>query len=134
MSSVEQKNCSSCEEGFTCGAKADDERCWCDALPHLPLTAIEASDCLCPKCLSDTIQSLDSSRTQTEEHVRDAMGTGVDPQSLPIEGEDYYSEGGAIVFTARYHLRRGYCCDSGCRHCPYESRSREQASEQVSQS
>jgi len=36
-----------------------------------------------------------------------------------IEGLDYYSEGAAIVFTARYLLMRGYCCESGCRHCPY---------------
>jgi hypothetical protein len=36
-----------------------------------------------------------------------------------IEGEDYYLEGAAIVFTARYLLRRGHCCESGCRHCPY---------------
>ncbi|MEO0903077.1 MAG: DUF5522 domain-containing protein, partial [Bacteroidota bacterium] len=19
----------------------------------------------------------------------------------------------------QYHLKRGYCCESGCRHCPY---------------
>ena len=37
----------------------------------------------------------------------------------PVEGEDYYREGATIVFTARYHLRRGYCCESGCRHCPF---------------
>jgi hypothetical protein len=36
-----------------------------------------------------------------------------------VGGEDYYSEGDAIVFTERYHLRRGYCCESGCRHCPF---------------
>lgn len=36
-----------------------------------------------------------------------------------VEGEDYYVEHGRWVFTAAYHLRRGYCCDSGCRHCPY---------------
>lgn len=24
-----------------------------------------------------------------------------------------------MVFTEAYHLRRGYCCKSGCRHCPY---------------
>jgi hypothetical protein len=40
------------------------------------------------------------------------------PESL-VEGEDFYWEGDAMVFTARYHLRRGYCCDSGCRNCPY---------------
>jgi len=37
----------------------------------------------------------------------------------PVEGEDFYREGAYIVFTARYHLRRGHCCESGCRHCPY---------------
>lgn len=36
------------------------------------------------------------------------------------EGVDYYWEGPAMVFTAGYLLRRGYCCQSGCRHCPYE--------------
>ncbi|RIH87592.1 hypothetical protein Mlute_00901 [Meiothermus luteus] len=35
------------------------------------------------------------------------------------EGEDYYLEGGFLVFTAAYHRKRGYCCGSGCRHCPY---------------
>jgi hypothetical protein len=24
-----------------------------------------------------------------------------------------------MVFTKAYHLRRGHCCQSGCRHCPY---------------
>ena len=23
------------------------------------------------------------------------------------------------VFTAEFLARRGYCCESGCRHCPY---------------
>jgi iron complex transport system substrate-binding protein len=35
------------------------------------------------------------------------------------EGRDYYSENGAVVFTENYLQRRGYCCGSGCRHCPY---------------
>ena len=39
-----------------------------------------------------------------------------------VEGEDFYREGAAIVFTARFHLRRGHCCASGCRHCPYEEK------------
>ena len=33
--------------------------------------------------------------------------------------EDYYMEGPYMVFTAAYHLKRGYCCGSACRHCPY---------------
>jgi iron complex transport system substrate-binding protein len=36
-----------------------------------------------------------------------------------IEGKDYDLENGAMVFTADYLQRRGYCCDSGCRNCPY---------------
>jgi len=39
-----------------------------------------------------------------------------------IEGEDYYREGDFLVFTRLYHLKRGYCCGSGCRHCPYDPR------------
>ena len=35
------------------------------------------------------------------------------------EGEDYYVENGFLVFTEEFHLKRGHCCDSGCRHCPY---------------
>ena len=35
------------------------------------------------------------------------------------EGRDYYDENGRMVFTASYLQRRGYCCGSGCRHCPY---------------
>ena len=34
--------------------------------------------------------------------------------------ELYYFENGKVVFTTEYHIERGYCCGSGCRHCPYE--------------
>lgn len=37
-----------------------------------------------------------------------------------FDKEDYYlTPEGYIVFTERYHLKRGYCCQSGCRHCPW---------------
>ena len=36
-----------------------------------------------------------------------------------VKGVDYYMEGDNLVFTAVYLLKRGYCCNSGCRHCPY---------------
>jgi len=43
-----------------------------------------------------------------------------DPATAPpLDPEDFYLEEEAVVFTAAYHLKRGYCCDSGCRHCPY---------------
>ena len=31
----------------------------------------------------------------------------------------FYMENGLMVFTRAFHLKRGYCCQSGCRHCPY---------------
>ncbi len=36
-----------------------------------------------------------------------------------VEGVDYYMENGFTVFTAIYLQKRGFCCQSGCRHCPY---------------
>jgi hypothetical protein len=39
---------------------------------------------------------------------------------IPVEEGDYYlTPEGYRCFTERYHLKRGYCCKSGCRHCPY---------------
>ncbi|MFO0615005.1 MAG: DUF5522 domain-containing protein [Polyangiaceae bacterium] len=37
-----------------------------------------------------------------------------------VQGIDYYLENGKFVFTSTYHLKRGYCCNSTCRHCPYK--------------
>ena len=37
------------------------------------------------------------------------------------EGEDFYiNDKGQFVFTEAYHLKRGTCCENGCRHCPYD--------------
>ena len=36
-----------------------------------------------------------------------------------VPGRDFYIENGRWVFTAHFLRRRGYCCQSGCRHCPY---------------
>ena len=43
-----------------------------------------------------------------DEAVRAQRRTYIDPQT------------GYTVFTAVAHLLRGYCCGSGCRHCPYD--------------
>jgi hypothetical protein len=38
-----------------------------------------------------------------------------------FEPDEYYlSPEGYIIFTEKYHLKRGYCCQSGCRHCPWK--------------
>jgi hypothetical protein len=39
--------------------------------------------------------------------------------SEPLRPEDFYMDGPYLVFTAAYHQRRGFCCNSDCRHCPY---------------
>lgn len=42
------------------------------------------------------------------------------PEQEPLqEGVDFYWENGLFVFTEQYHKKRGHCCGSGCRHCPY---------------
>ncbi|HEY1807783.1 MAG TPA: DUF5522 domain-containing protein [Acidobacteriaceae bacterium] len=55
-------------------------------------------------------------------------------QRTPIEGEDFYREGPYVVFTEAYHRRRGYCCGSGCRHCPWRGEQSPAASQQGSSS
>lgn len=51
--------------------------------------------------------------TEQKKSVESASGEPL------VEGIDYYVENGLYVFTANYLLERGYCCQSGCRHCPY---------------
>lgn len=46
-----------------------------------------------------------------------------DPQERPAAGdqedEDFYWDGPYMVFTEKFLRERGFCCQSGCRHCPY---------------
>lgn len=37
-----------------------------------------------------------------------------------VEGDDFYFENGLMVLTESFLRRRGFCCKSGCRHCPYQ--------------
>jgi Family of unknown function (DUF5522) len=41
----------------------------------------------------------------------EALGAGADTYVDPRSGY--------TVLTALYLARRGHCCESGCRHCPY---------------
>jgi Family of unknown function (DUF5522) len=45
------------------------------------------------------------------------------------DNKDYYIENGFYVFTEQYHLKRGYCCKSGCRHCPWSYKKKINKSE-----
>lgn len=91
------KTCEKCRQSFSCGAPTGD--CWCMSLPIAKEIPATFTDCLCPKCLPDFLPK----------------------DSAPlVEGVDYYlDENKNFVFTEAHHLKRGHCCHSGCRHCPY---------------
>ncbi|MFA6239046.1 MAG: DUF5522 domain-containing protein [Bacteriovorax sp.] len=39
--------------------------------------------------------------------------------NLVLKIDYYINDDGNLVFTEQYLLKRGYCCQSGCLHCPY---------------
>ncbi|MEY3342718.1 MAG: hypothetical protein RL090_402 [Bacteroidota bacterium] len=47
-----------------------------------------------------------------------------------FDPEDYYlSPEGYIIFTEAYHLKRGYCCNSNCRHCPWKQKKSDESTQ-----
>ncbi|MBC7535286.1 MAG: hypothetical protein H7258_06295 [Ferruginibacter sp.] len=40
--------------------------------------------------------------------------------ALVLDEDFYFNEQGFVVLTEKYHLKKGYCCGNGCRHCPYQ--------------
>jgi hypothetical protein len=97
--------------------------CWCEqvVLPNSTLRRILAElpdqRCLCRGCLETIAAHPD---IQWEELVAKVRPVA----QFPPSPGDFYMEGEAVVFTAQYHLRRGWCCGSGCRHCPFGSAAR----------
>jgi hypothetical protein len=87
-----------CQLGTTAAYKGP---CWCERteFPEALLARVPAElrrcACICRACVAAT-------------------------QNTPPPA-DFYRDPvtGFVVFTEAYHRRRGYCCDSGCRHCPY---------------
>ena len=41
------------------------------------------------------------------------------PETLVPEEDYTINSMGDLVFTAQYHLKRGFCCQSACLNCPY---------------
>jgi hypothetical protein len=81
--------------------------CWCARvqIPEALLARVPAElrnkACICRECVMDFHRK----------------NTGTRQAVMP--GDFYFGPGGLMVFTEAYLLRRGYCCGSGCRHCPY---------------
>jgi len=53
-----------------------------------------------------------------DENNKNTTSEGKKPELLG-DGDYYLTPEGYKCFTEQYHLKRGYCCQSGCRHCPY---------------
>lgn len=93
--------------GGGCGARATDAtpKCWCRfvEMPGALLARVPSGSrsCVCHACVA---------------RARRAMPW----KPLARAGEFYLPDDGRLVFKERYHLRRGYCCGNGCRHCPYD--------------
>ena len=48
-----------------------------------------------------------------------------------VEGIDFYFENGLMVLTAHFLKKRGYCCNNGCRHCPYPKENEPESIEKI---
>jgi hypothetical protein len=102
--------CGGANECQLCSSAAYKGPCWCMKvkIPDELLNRISAEArnraCVCRGCVM--------------KFHRDRMDPVAAPKILP---GDFYFDGGLMVFTAAYHLRRGYCCDNGCRHCPFKT-------------
>lgn len=47
----------------------------------------------------------------------------VQREKVKLLPSDFYIENGLRVMTEDYHIKRGYCCGNGCRHCPFEPKA-----------
>lgn len=106
-----EDRCPLCGQANACrrafGGDPGPKPCWCESvsIPAEVLVgippALQGKACLCQACTRS--DPGDSASTPDE-----------------TEADSYFTEDGRMVFTRAYHLRRGYCCGSGCRHCPFE--------------
>ena len=116
---MEILKCSRCSKSFSCGAEISDASCWCHELPPF-LSVKEGNTCICKTCLVEEANKQIDVLIDKWKAASNESGMFYDYQSSQnVEGIDFYCEKGNVVFTQWFHLKRGYCCESGCRHCPY---------------
>jgi len=112
------KHCSLCNDSFDCGADRPEIRCWCETYPEImPLARHE--DCQCPGCLGRTIGNCIDALIRTSDTATMVRMAAAYRSDHFLENIDYTIEDGKYVFSTWFHLKRGRCCGSGCRHCPY---------------
>ncbi len=72
---------------------------------------------------SGLFETIAMTRKSEQMEIETAETNNKEPASLR-EGIDFYFENGLMVLTAHFLRRRGYCCNNGCRHCPYPDRKK----------
>ena len=112
MSENKIKVCQRCQNSFECRMN-DIATCQCSTVTIDQAThdflAKTNFDCLCKNCLVHFNKLVLECQPLTFPN---------NPRMLE-NGLHYYMDGGYFVFTEQYHLLRGNCCKSGCRHCAY---------------
>lgn len=103
--------CKRCNQHFECNVDSIAV-CQCNTVKLKPetLTFLEKTSwgCLCAACLD-----------QIDKKIEMTKNVLFPTASELKEQVHYYIENGLWVFTEYYHMLRGHCCKSGCRHCPY---------------
>ena len=101
------KDCSRCGTIIQCKAN-NISQCDCakiEITQHTTEFLKETKyNCLCNECLA---------------HVDHLVTIADEIPKKMIPKIHYYTENGNYVFTELYHIQRGYCCGSRCRHCAY---------------
>lgn len=99
--------CGEPNECQLCSPATYKGQCWCahvevpaGLLARVP-EALRNRACICQNCVTTFHQ-----QAARKPHAA-------------TSGDFYFDDAGRMVFTAAYHRRRGFCCGSGCRHCPY---------------
>jgi hypothetical protein len=104
--------CPRCKKTFTCNKEHIGDCACAQVAVSNETRAFLAKTfygCLCNECL----QTLNDLVAREKEFPFPGRGGDL------IEGVHYYTEDVYRVFTEFYHISRGYCCRSGCRHCAY---------------
>ncbi len=114
------KHCAICNCEFTGSSEQTDLSHWCNTFPSIMSEQFNQQQ-HCQSCLAQSIvQRIKASiRSNGIEKVIGIARPYFNPGNL-IEHIDYTIEQGNYVFSSWYHLKRGTCCDSGCRNCPYK--------------
>jgi len=120
-------HCPVCGEQNRCRLETGEPykgACWCErptlsgAAMRRLLIDLPEPRCLCASCLEGIAANPEITWDELVLRSRQSR------PPLTLVAGDFYEEGPALVFTEQYHRRRGYCCENGCRHCPYRPEPR----------